>query len=278
VSPQTRRLSFIAFEGPEGSGKSTQAARLARDLAGDGHVATLTREPGSTPLGQTLRSLLLAHPGKDALPPVAELLLFLADRNLHVEQVISPRLHDGHIVITDRFSLSTLVYQGVVRGLPVDKLIDLNDMATYGLVPDLTIVLDVDARVGLDRVAAQRGVLDRIEREPLEFHERVRQGFLVHAHRLGPAVIIDGHRDPDEVAKDVRHIVNQKLLNKATGTAKPVPVRPDLVAAFNAAVAAVGCPRCGSTRPCRCLVPAHERVDKVAVGLAAVLSLIGAGA
>ncbi len=271
---------FIAFEGVEGCGKSTQAERLARNLPGAGRFVTLTREPGATAAGKSLRWLLL-NPGEgdgQLLTPVAELLLFLADRSLHIEQVVAPALAAGDVVISDRHALSTLVYQGVARGvMDVGQIIDLNRLATGGVTPHLTIVFDIDPEVGLKR-AAQRGALNRVDQEPLEFHQRVRQGFLEFAHRLGPAAIIDAGRDPDTVAADVLHVVEHALFDRKAAVDKPVSVPPDVLAAYKAAVETVGCPRCGSTRACRCLVPKHERVDKVEVGLAAVLRLIGGNA
>ncbi len=203
----TARGMFIAFEGGEGAGKSTQAVRLTEQLRSRGLVAHLTREPGATPAGAELRKLLLDREWL-VTPPVAEALLFLADRNVHVEQVISPRLADGQVVVCDRYSLSTFVYQGLGRGLDLEFLSAANWWASNGLQPDLTILLDIDPQVGLVR-AAQAGRLNRIDREPVEFHQRIRQGFLDLADTGRGLVVIDAAQDVDTVAAQVLHAVDR---------------------------------------------------------------------
>lgn len=163
---------FITLEGPEGSGKSTLARGLAEAVPG----CLLTREPGEGSIGPAIRSLLLHG---EALDPWTETFLFLADRRQHVLELIVPALEEGRTVICDRFADSTVVYQGCGRGLPLDRLRQLNDEATDGLVPDMTILLDIAAGAGLSRVSDK----NRLDKEPLDFHEAIREGFLAEARR-----------------------------------------------------------------------------------------------
>ena len=190
---------FIAFEGGEGAGKSTQVRRLADALAARGLDVRTTREPGGTPAGRRIRELLLDR-ASDGLSPRAEALLYAADRAEHVAAVIRPALAGGAVVITDRYVDSSLAYQGAGRTLAIADVARLSEWATEGLVPDLTVVLDLHPEVGL----ARAGDPDRLEAEPLDFHRRVRQGFLDLA-AAAPAryAVIDASRDPDEVFADV---------------------------------------------------------------------------
>lgn len=163
---------FISLEGPEGAGKSTVIAAIAsRMMAEIGVAPTLTREPGSGEFGAKVRALLLDG---DAIPAEAELFLFLADRANHVRNVVRPALEAGGTVLCDRYGDSTVVYQSLVRGLDRHFVESANRLATGGLVPDVTLLLDLDPRIGLARVKNP----DRLDREPLEFHDRVRGGFL----------------------------------------------------------------------------------------------------
>jgi len=165
--------TFITFEGGEGVGKSTQAAMLMSRLETDGKDAILVREPGGTPIGSKIRELLL-EPGAP-IAPVTEALLFAADRAQQVKDVIKPALQKGKIVISDRFVDSSLAYQGVGRGCGLEPVKNLNDWATGGLEPNLTVFLDLPVEDGLARVAGRE--LDRIEREKREFHENVRYAY-----------------------------------------------------------------------------------------------------
>lgn len=164
---------FIALEGGEGAGKSTQAKLLEQWLSSAGHDVVLTREPGGTPVGAALRAILLNH-DTGSLSPRTEALVYAADRAEHLDALIRPALTVGSIVITDRYVDSTLAYQGAGRSLDVADLEQLAQIATGGLRPHLTIVLDIDPVDGLSRA----GELDRIESEPLDFHQRVREQFL----------------------------------------------------------------------------------------------------
>ena len=198
------RGRFITFEGGEGCGKSTQVVRLAAALESRGLKVLLTREPGGTRLSELIRTLL-----KDEAedPPVdrAELLLFLAARAQLVRNVIAPALEAGTWVISDRFSDSTVAYQGYGRGLPVDFVRQANDFACEGLRPDLTFLLDLDPETAERRMrgreAATNTSADRIERAGSGFHARLRKGFLELAAADAPRFsVVDASKSPDEVA------------------------------------------------------------------------------
>ena len=186
---------FVTFEGIEGSGKSAHARALAAHLRAAGHRVVETREPGGTAAGSALRALLL---GKDATPltALAELFLYCADRTQHVAEVIAPALATGAIVVCDRFSDSTLAYQGWGRGLELDVVRALDARARGGVAPALTFLLDCPVEVGLARARARAGVEDRFERETVAFHTRIRDGFQ-HLAREAPdrIVVVDSTGD-----------------------------------------------------------------------------------
>ncbi len=173
-----KRGAFITLEGPEGCGKTTQIQRLAEQLRTAGVPVLLTREPGGTRTGEAIRQLL-QHDCSDAdMDPRTETLLFCASRAQIVTQVIRPALEQGTCVLCDRFTDSTLAYQGYGRGFNLDELRAMNRFATGGLVPDLTILLDVPVEESFRRLAARSAQSDRIERAAREFHERLRNGYL----------------------------------------------------------------------------------------------------
>jgi len=205
---------FITFEGPEGSGKSSQARALAASLRQRGLPVALTREPGGTPIGDQIREIILA-PRNTAMAPRTEVLLLSAARAQHVAERIRPALADRQIVISDRFADSTLAYQGYGLGLDLTALREITAFATGGLTPDLTIYLDCPVDVGLSRKAeaAQRGgEWNRLDRKPIEYHERVRQGYLALAsaepHRWR---VIDATGPIDAVQQAVRGAVAPQL-------------------------------------------------------------------
>jgi dTMP kinase len=195
---------LITFEGIEGSGKSTHLRLLARALRDAGRDVVETREPGGTALGQALRDVLLA-PSSTPPEPLAELLLYCADRAQHAAEVIRPALAAGRIVLCDRFSDSTIAYQGYGRGLDLDTVRALDARARGGLEPDLTFLLDCSPTAGLARVHKRSGTGDRFEQEALAFHEAVRRGF----HALAAAAparyrVIDSTPPAAEVGERVR--------------------------------------------------------------------------
>ena len=170
---------LITFEGGEGSGKSTQISRLAQHLTDRGFTVLTTREPGGTPLGERVRELLLDS--RFDPDPLVELMLLEASRSDHVRHVLRPALARGEVVLCDRFADSSTVYQGLVGGVPREAVRELNELATGGLESDLTVVLDLDPREGLRRAHDRNtlgGGASRIDDRPLEYHERVRDGFL----------------------------------------------------------------------------------------------------
>jgi len=195
---------FVTFEGIEGSGKSTHLRLLANALRSAGHNVVETREPGGTALGQALRELLLA-PSATPPEPLAELLLYCADRAQHVAQVIRPALAAGQVVLCDRFSDSTLAYQGYARSLDLGTVRALDAAARGGLEPDLTFLLDCPPDAGLARARARSGSSDRFEQEALAFHEAVQRGFhALAATAPGRYRIIDTVPPAAQVAERIR--------------------------------------------------------------------------
>jgi dTMP kinase len=190
---------FISIEGPDGAGKSTLAKGLRDELQKLGRDCILTREPGDGPIGPQIRAILLEGADVD---PWTEVFLFLADRRQHVEGLIRPALEQGKWVICDRYADSTIVYQGYGRDLDVGLLKKLNKIATAGLIPDKTLLVDLDPEVALNRITAERGA-NRLDQEPLEFHRRVREGFLAEA-RLNPDrfVVLDGEQSPEALVQN----------------------------------------------------------------------------
>ncbi|MDO8616989.1 MAG: dTMP kinase [Dehalococcoidia bacterium] len=193
---------FITLEGGDGSGKSTQARALAKRLRRGGYAVVLTGEPAGTGLGRTVKSLLewLGSPAAAAaINPRTEMLIFEARRAQHVEEVIRPALERGDVVLCDRFTDSTLAYQGYGRGLDPADIESCNRIATGGLRPDLTLLLDIAPEEGLARAGTAD---DAIGREPLAFHERVRRGFLELARREPErCVVLDAALPPDVVTR-----------------------------------------------------------------------------
>jgi len=197
-------LPFSTFEGSEGSGKSTQAERLATGLQRCGVPCTLTREPGGTPIGESLRELLQFAPHNASMAPETELLLFEASRSQLVREVIKPALERGRCVIADRFFDSTTVYQGAARKLDREMIERLNGFAVNDCVPDITFVLDVDAATAESRMRHEPRKADRMEQQPTEFYERVREGYRqLAAREPGRIVLIDGSRDAEEIENNI---------------------------------------------------------------------------
>ena len=210
-------VGFITFEGGDGTGKSTQIRLLEKHLIAQGKTCLTTREPGGTSLGRLLRKILLES-GHRPISASTELFLYLADRAQHVHEVIAPAITQGKIVLSDRHTDSTVAYQGYGRGFDVQLLVSLNQMASQGLIPDITFLLDCPAELGLSRTVRRRSDPsksksdDRFENENLEFHEKVRQGFL-HMARAEPERfhIIDASRSEQEVFAAIKEIVDRRL-------------------------------------------------------------------
>ena len=199
------RGRFIVFEGGEGAGKTSAIAALDVALRSAGSWVTLTREPGGTPEGVSLRALLLTQDGPDWAPE-AELLLLTAARVQHVRRVIQPALDRGETVLCDRYLGSTLAYQGAGSLLPRDLILDMHARLVGGLLPDLTVLLDVDPRVGLRRsarrLAAEASGETKFESLPLEFHDRVRADFLAQAVKT-PTLVIDANQRQSEILRQL---------------------------------------------------------------------------
>jgi dTMP kinase len=202
------RGALVTFEGVEGSGKSTQARRLADALRARGVRVQLTSEPDGTPLGIAVRAMLETDGATRT--PLAESLLFMAARQQHVAQVVRPALERGEVVVSDRYTDATVAYQGYGRGLDIRTIEELNLIATGGVLPDLTFVLDVPAEVGMARIA--RRSHDSFERLGLDFHARVRQGYLeIAAADKARVTLIDAGRPEDDVAQAVWRLVEERL-------------------------------------------------------------------
>ena len=200
---------FITFEGMDGSGKSTQLERCAEALRADGHTVTVTRNPGGTDFGLKLREILLHS--EDQVFPTSELLLFIADRAQHMDAVVFPALAAGGIVLCDRHMDSTVAYQGYGRGLALDTVHELNRIAVQGRRPDLTLLFDGDVAALASRVN-KRGKADKVEGEALDFHQRVRQGFLALAEaEPGRVIRLDAMADIESLHQQVMQRVQGLL-------------------------------------------------------------------
>jgi len=207
----SKRGVFISLEGIEGCGKSTQSKILYEYLSQIGNCVILTREPGGTSIAEKIRDLLL-DPKNDSMTDTAELFLYLASRAQHVEQVIIPALNEGKIVICERFNDATYAYQGFARGLDLNLLIDLTKIATSGLEPDLTVLLDLDVEEGLLRAEMLKNHRDRLESESIDFHNKVRNGYLTIAKNNPKRVkIIDANGTIDEVHLRIREYVDEMV-------------------------------------------------------------------
>jgi len=203
-----RRGRFISFEGPEGGGKSSHVKKLAERLTANGCEVLITREPGGTAAGESIRNLLQHDASGEKLVGETELLLFAASRAQLVREVILPALDSGAYVVCDRFADSTIAYQGYGRQCAIEPLVAINRFAVAEAVPDLTFLLDIDVVAGLDRVVRRTNGdaegRDRFEREEIAFHERVRAGYLeLAAEQEGRFRVIDASREPDVVAEEI---------------------------------------------------------------------------
>ncbi|MGV6802578.1 MAG: dTMP kinase [Ruegeria sp.] len=206
----SRRGLFLTFEGIDGSGKSTQARTLAKHLKDSGHEVVLTREPGGSPGAEEIRRLVLEG-DPERWSAETEILLFTAARRDHMERTIEPALAAGQIVICDRFADSTRMYQGLSRG-DLRAIVDQLHSLMIGREPDLTLLIDMDPEIGLSRAKGRQGTEERFEDFGPELQQRMRGGFLSLAKEFSDRFrVIDGNRDMDSVAEDVRDVVQRAL-------------------------------------------------------------------
>jgi len=209
---------FITFEGGEGSGKTTQALRLSHMLTADGYDVLHTREPGGTSVAERLRDVLLHH-SDEAIAPETEALLILAARRQHVDQIIRPALSRGTVVICDRFSDSTLAYQGYGRGLDLTVLRRINGWVTGGLTPHLTLFFDIPVALGLQRRHGHTGGQNRLDHETHRFHSKVRAGFRALAEREPRRIkVVDARQSVDSVSTVVTTLVLSTLTRSSSRT------------------------------------------------------------
>ncbi len=202
---------FITLEGPEGSGKTSHIPALADYLRAAGYTVLTTREPGGTVISDQVRSVLMSLKNT-AMHPRTEILLFLAARAQLVEEVIRPRLAEGAVVLCDRYIDSTLAYQGYGHGVDLTTLRSLLDFATGSLKPDLTILLDVDVETGLRRKQTGHGEWNRLDAYPLEFHRRVRQGYLeLVQYEPQRWAVLDASQPRTQVQEDLRRVILNRL-------------------------------------------------------------------
>jgi dTMP kinase len=205
---------FISLEGIEGCGKSTQARMLSDYMSGLGYRVIQTREPGGTPIAEKIREMLL-DPINQNMTSRTELLLYLASRSQHVEQIILPALQNGEIVVCERFNDATRAYQGYARGLDMNLIEELTRIATGNLEPDLTIILDLEVKEGLLRAEKFKNYRDRLESESLDFHDKVRKGYLAIAQNDPDRVkVVDAKGSIEDVHFRIRQYINHDLLSK----------------------------------------------------------------
>lgn len=205
---------FITLEGIEGSGKTTQQKNISNYLKVQGERVLLTREPGATRLGEKIRNILL-DPDWEEMTARAEILLYAADRAQHIEEVVQPALAEDKVVVSDRYYDSNIAYQGYGRGLDVEMVKQINNWAVNYLTPDLTILFDLPVEVGLSRVYARSSDKkgDRLEREELSFHERVRSGYLQLAENSDRFVVVDADRTSAQIKVELNEILKERFYN-----------------------------------------------------------------
>lgn len=204
---------FITFEGPDGAGKSTQIQLLNDYLKAEGWDTVLTREPGGTPIGEKIRSIILDVENRE-MNPIAEMLLYAAARAQHVSQLIKPALEEGKIVLCDRFVDSSIAYQGFGRELGVDMVEGVNHFALQGIVPDLTILFAIDPEKGLERGRTRHRGMDRLEKEQMDFHKKVYEGFISLSHKYPQRIrIIDANLEIEKIHESVVSEI-QRLLKR----------------------------------------------------------------
>lgn len=203
---------FVTIEGPEGSGKSSVTKKVVELLEKDGLSVVLTREPGGTPISEQIRNVILDKENT-AMDPITEALLYAASRRQHLVEKVWPLSKEGKIIISDRFLDSSLAYQGGARNIGIDKVLSINLFATEGYYPELTLLFDLDPRIGLARIAANKGrEVNRLDLEKIEFHDNVRQTFLSLSKRFPDRyVVLDASKPFDDVVKDAYNAIKDRL-------------------------------------------------------------------
>ncbi len=203
---------FITIEGPEGSGKSSVTEVVSKRLAEEGYEIVRTREPGGTPIAEQIREVIL-NKENTKMDKITEALLYAASRRQHLVEKVWPLSKEGKIVISDRFIDSSLAYQGVARGIGVDKVLAINEFATEGYFPDLTLLFDIEPEKGLARIAANKGrEVNRLDLEKIEFHHMVRKAFLDLAKRFPERfVVLDASKSFEEVVEDCYAAIKSRL-------------------------------------------------------------------
>lgn len=205
---------FITFEGGEGVGKTTQIQHLKNHLEGIEKTVTLTREPGGTPAAEEIRTLLSHETLGEQWTPHAETMLLFAARAMHIQDVIAPVLNDGNILISDRYIDSTRVYQGHIQKLDKSFIQDLETQIVGQYIPDLTIILDLDAETAMERVRSRGGALDHYDRGDLEFYQKLRDGFLtIVDENKARCVVVDASQTEQEIATQIQKIAVGRLNN-----------------------------------------------------------------
>ena len=203
---------FITFEGGEGSGKSTVLKKVDALLRQDGYQTVVSREPGGTPISEQIRNVIVDK-ANTKMDPRAEALLYAASRRQHLVEKVWPSLKEGKIVLCDRFLDSSLAYQGGARGLGIDEILKVNEYATEGFLPDLTLLFDIDPKLGLARIAANQGrEVNRLDLEKMSFHEQVRATFQSLANRYPERyIVLDASKELDDVVSDAYQAIKQRL-------------------------------------------------------------------
>ena len=205
---------LISFEGSEGSGKSTQISRIADRFEDAGYEVVVTREPGGTPIGDQIRHILMHASESEGMTPETELLLFAASRAQLVREVILPAIEAGKIVLCDRFMDSTTVYQGIARKIQSEPVHMINTFAVGHMIPDVTVVIDLDAEVGLSRVRHRANDLpDRMEQENIHFYQKVRNGYLMLAKAMPERfIVVDGELSRDDLEQMIWKELRQRVI------------------------------------------------------------------
>lgn len=201
------KIQFITFEGGEGSGKTTVIEKIKKDLEELNFTVLKTREPGGSKISEQIRDVILNVENTN-MDYMTEALLYAASRRQHLEEIIRPAIKKGKVVICDRYIDSSLAYQGYARGLGVDEVYNLNLVATNGFLPEVTIFIDLDPEVGLERIKNNQREVDRLDLEKINFHEKVREGYLMLASKFpNRFIVVNGNQTREQVYEDVKKII-----------------------------------------------------------------------